>query len=146
MSSVNVFLLQNIFQRCFFCNKFQFIQHVPLYILTGATVDFLVENGEKIHRIDRKFIAQTGDEVAMEAYYKDIDIRNSATNVTWYKQNEKIKFGGRFKLSNNNTVLTIKNLYLEDKGSYESVIMATNSSTFATEFKLIIHNGKCNQT
>ena len=85
---------------------------------------------------------QVRDDVTMEAYYKDIDVLIHPINVSWYKNSKKLPLGRRFKLTNNNTVLRIKDVQITDKGEYQSVLVATNTTTFITDFTLVVHKSK----
>ena len=94
--------------------------------------------------MDRSFIVVALDDVVMKAFYKGIDVLTVPINVSWYKQEELLSIGGRFQLSENNTVLTIAETELQDKGTYKSVLAATNASKFITEFTLVVRKSKFN--
>lgn len=90
------------------------------------------------YQIDRKFITQVGDDATMEAYYKGLDI-HTIMNTTWYMHDQRMVLGGRFTLSRSNTVLTIKDIELQDKGDYKAIAHGLNNSTYVTKFTLFVH-------
>ena len=82
------------------------------------------------------------ENVEMKAFYKNIDVTNIPTNVSWKKGSRSLTIGGRFQLSYNNTVLTIKEVELKDKGIYKSVLTAVDTPVYVTEFTIIVRKGK----
>ena len=77
----------------------------------------------------------------MEAYYKGLDI-HTIMNTTWYMHDQRMVLGGRFTLSRSNTVLTIKDIELQDKGDYKAIAHGLNNSTYVTKFTLFVHLSK----
>ena len=94
------------------------------------------------YRMERNFIVEVSDSIAMNAFYKDIDVTTAPTNVSWYRHGELLLIGGRFQLSKNKTVLHIQEIQLQDKGRYRSILAAEVNLKFITEFTLVVHNSK----
>eukprot|EP00112_Aurelia_sp_Birch-Aquarium-sp1_P026077 Seg901.2 transcript_id=Seg901.2/GoldUCD/mRNA.D3Y31 product="hypothetical protein" protein_id=Seg901.2/GoldUCD/D3Y31 len=92
-----------------------------------------------VFTIERTFIKQAKDDVTMRAYYKNNEREILPSNVSWYRDGEIDTFGGKFELQINNTALRIRDLEMDDAGEYKCVIKVSNSSTYITEFKLIVH-------
>ena len=87
-------------------------------------------------------IVEVLETVEMKAFYKNIDVSNVPTNVSWHKDSRSLTISGRFQLSYNNTILTIKEVELKDKGVYKSVLTAADAPVYVTEFTIIVRKSK----